>query len=226
MKLSIIIPSYNNSQRLTSLLKEIKKIKVPKVEKEIIIVNDASLGTSYERIKKMKGIIYVYHKKNTGKGGALRTGFKKATGDILLIQDDDLEYSCDNIPVLLEPILNNSSDVVYGSRRLNKKNKYSSQTYFLGGVFINTLFRIILRRNLTDSITGAKVMTRRVYNKIKPIETNGFEIEAELTAKIVRAGFKVREVPIAYLPRSHKEGKNIRWHHAFKLITALWKYSR
>lgn len=226
MKLSIIIPSYNNSERLTALLKEIKKIKVPQVEKEIIIVNDASLGTSYERIKKMKGITYLYHKKNTGKGGALRTGFKKATGDILLIQDDDLEYSCDNIPILLEPILNNSSEVVYGSRRLNKKNKYSSQTYFLGGVFINALFRIILRRNLTDSITGAKIMTRNVYNRIKPIETNGFEIEAELTAKIIRAGFNIREVPIAYIPRSHKEGKNIRWHHAFKLITALWKYSR
>src|SRR3989344_5032386 len=165
MKLSIIIPSYNNSQRLVALLKEIKKIKVPQVEKEIIIINDASPDVSYERIKKMKGIIYLFHKKNTGKGGALRTGFKKATGDILFIQDDDLEYSCDNIPILLEPILNNSSEVVYGSRRLNKKNKYSSQTYFLGGVFINTLFRIILRRNLTDSITGAKVMTRNVYNK-------------------------------------------------------------
>lgn len=224
--LSIIIPSYNPGKRLLVLIKKLKALNLPVISKEIIVVNDGSRDPIYNDVKKEKGIIYIEHRKNKGKGGAVKTGFLKAKGDILLIQDDDLEYDTENITGLIKPLLLGKSDVVYGSRRLNKNNKYSSKMYLWGGSFVNLLISLFLRQNITDSITGAKAFTRKVYEKIKPIESHGFEIESEITAKIVKNGFKILEVPITYYPRSRKEGKNIRWHHGFKLVWALLKYSR
>jgi len=223
--LSIIIPSYNAGDRILTLLKKLKTLHVPQVQKEIIVINDASKDPVYKQVSGQEGVIYLEHSKNKGKGGALRTGFKRATGDILLIQDDDLEYDVRNIPKLLSPILSGEAEVVFGSRRLNKKNKYASMAYFLGGSFVNFVVKVFLRQNITDAITGSKVFTRKVYEEIKPIESQGFDIESELTVKIVKSGFRIVEVPIIYSPRTRKEGKNIRWYHAFKLITALWKYS-
>ncbi len=225
MLLSIIIPSYNSGERLVELIKRLQKIKIKNIKSEIIIINDASKDPIYNKIRTLRNITYIEHKENKGKGGSVRTGFENARGDILLIQDDDLEYIPEDIPKLIEPIIKKKTEVVYGSRRLNKNNKYSSWTYFFGGAFINMLFRIFLRTSLTDAITGSKVITRNVYNHIKPIEVKGFEIEAELTAKILHKGFTILEIPIRYIPRTHKEGKNIRWHHAFRIIKTLLSYS-
>lgn len=223
-KLSIIIPAYNSASRLPILISKLKKISIKNSEIEIIVVDDASKDDTYERVKKNSGIRLIHHMKNTGKGGAVKSGLSLATGDILLIQDDDLEYDPEDIPSLIAPIMNNEADAVFGSRRLNKKNKYISTSYNMGASFVNNLIKIIIGKNLTDPITGYKAFTREVYKKIQPIESKGFEIEAELTAKISRKGFKIVEVPITYSPRSVEEGKNIRWHHAFPIIKSIIKY--
>lgn len=224
MKVSIIIPAYNSADKIHKLIKRINEANFDKLQTEIIVVDDASKDNTHAELAKIKGIKTVRHKKNTGKGGAVRTGLKIATGDIFFIQDDDLEYDPLEIPKIIKPILLKKTEVVYGSRRLNKKNKYSSRLYYWGGILVDTVIRLVLRSSTTDAITGSKAFTRKVYNKIKPIETNGFEIEAEITAKIIKAGFIPHEIPIQYSPRSHTEGKNIRWHHAFPIFKTLIKY--
>lgn len=224
IKLSIIIPAYNSAQRLPVLISRLKKIRIKNFETEIIVVDDASKDTTYDKVKKISGIKLLHHIKNTGKGGAVKSGLSIATGNILLIQDDDLEYDPRDIPNIILPIINNESDAVFGSRRLNKNNKYISPSYNLGAKIVNTIIKMVIGKNFTDPITGYKAFTREVYEKIQPIESKGFEIEAELTAKISKKGFKIVEVPISYSPRSVEEGKNIRWHHAFPIIKSIIKY--
>ena len=224
LKLSIIIPAYNSAPKLPHLISKLKKLSIKNSETEIIVVDDASKDDTYEKIKKISGIKLIHHIKNTGKGGALKSGLSVATGDILLIQDDDLEYNPEDIPSLISPIIKNEADAVFGSRRLNKKNKYISTSYKVGATIVNNIIKIIIGKNLTDPITGYKAFTKEVYRQIQPIESKGFEIEAELTAKISKKGFKIVEVPISYSPRSIEEGKNIRWHHAFPIIKSIIKY--
>lgn len=225
MRISIVIPAYNSNLRVTQLIKKIKKVDFKKNDIEIIVVNDASKDETLQLLKKVKGIRLINHKKNTGKGGAVATGLNASKGDILFIQDDDLEYDPLDIPKIIEPILKNKAKVVYGSRRLNKKNTYSSPLYYWGGVFIDSIISITIRYPLSDAITGSKAFTREVYNAIAPLETKGFEIEAEITAKILRGKFKIIEVPISYTPRSHSEGKNIRWLDAIPIVKTALKYA-
>lgn len=222
--LSIIVPAYNSAQRLPALISKLKKISIKNFNIEIIVVDDASKDNTYGVLEKISGIKLLHHIKNVGKGGAVKSGLSIATGDILLIQDDDLEYDPKDIPSLISPIINNEADAVFGSRRLNKKNNYISPSYNMGATIVNNLIKIIIGKNLTDPITGYKAFTREVYKKIQPIESKGFEIEAELTAKISKNNFKIKEVPISYSPRSIEEGKNIRWHHAFPIIKSAIKY--
>ena len=229
MKVSIIIPAYNESETILTLLKKISRIPTSKNQKEIIIVNDGSTDDTLEKIvefsRNKKNIIIINKKKNAGKGFAIKVGLEKASGDILLIQDADLEYDASNIPYLIKKMISAHTQILYGSRRLNKKNEYSSLPYFLGGVLINTIIALIVRRNLTDSISGTKLFTRNVYNKIKPITSKGFEIDVEITAKAIKKGFDVQEVPITYFPRTHNQGKKIRWFHSFRIILTLIRYS-
>lgn len=225
MKISIIIPSFNSCLRVAEVIKRIKATSFGSHTKEIIVVDDCSLPETKAVLKKIKNIILIHHPTNTGKGGAVRTGLARATGNILIIQDDDLEYDPRQIPVLIRPLLARKADAVFGSRRLNKANSYSSPLYYFGGVFVDQLISFTLQTKLTDAITGAKAFTRNVYNKILPIKSNGFEIEAELSAKIVKSGARLIEIPISYLPRTHKEGKNIRWHHVFPMIKTIAYYA-
>src|SRR3989344_5999987 len=195
MKLSIIIPAYNSEKKIRELIKRIKLVKMGNVKQEIIVIDDFSKDKTYQVLMKIKDIRVVHHKKNTGKGGALKTGFRLARGSIFLILDDDLEYDPKDIPSLLEPILSKKTQVVFGSRRLNKNNKYSTRMYYWGGVLLDTIISKVLKIHVTDAITGSKIFTREVYEKIKPIESKGFEEEAEITAKIIKKGFKLTEVP-------------------------------
>ncbi len=224
INLSIVIPAYNSASRLPLLISRLKKLSIKNIGIEIIVVDDASKDDTYEKVKKISGVKIIHHIKNTGKGGAVKSGLNITTGNILLIQDDDLEYDPNDIPSLISPIINNEADAVFGSRRLNKKNKYISASYNIGANLVNNIIKIVLGKNLTDPITGYKVFTREVYRKIQPIESKGFEIEAELAAKISKEGFKIVEIPISYSPRSIEEGKNIRWHHAFPIIKSALKY--
>lgn len=225
MKLSIIIPAYNSRKRLPQLIRDIRNVKFPRLSTEIIVVDDHSPDKTFEALKNVRGITLTRHKHNTGKGGAVRTGLSKASGDILYIQDDDLEYSPSDIPSVIKPIVKNRADVSFGSRHMNHQNTYSSLTYYLGGVFIDSLINLYLHSKISDALTGSKAFTKKVYETIRPIESNGFEIETEIAAKSVKYGFRIAEVPIHYNPRTHKEGKNIRWHHAFRILAALAKFS-
>lgn len=225
MIISIIIPAYNSNQRVVGLIDRIKKVNFKKNTVEIIVVNDASTDNTLALLHGIKKINLISHKKNTGKGGAVSTGLKASKGDILFIQDDDLEYDPLDIPKIIEPIIKNRTEVVYGSRRMNKKNTYSSPLYYWGGVFIDSIISLTLRYPLSDAITGSKAFTRGVYLAIAPLETKGFEIEAEITAKIIKNKFKIIEIPISYSPRTHSEGKNIRWLDAIPIVKTAIKYA-
>lgn len=225
MKLSIIVPAYNSRKKLPQLIKRIRKVKFEGLTTEIIVVDDCSPDKTFEVVKQFHGITLIRHEQNTGKGGAVRTGLAKATGDILYIQDDDLEYDPNDIPRIIEPILSKKADVSFGSRHMNHKNSYSSLTYYLGGIFIDFLINLYLKSNITDALTGAKALTKKAYKAIQPIESNGFEIETEIAAKAVKNHLRISEIPIHYYPRTHKQGKKIRWHHAFRILAALAKFA-
>lgn len=224
--LSIIIPAYNEEKTIEKLVSRLKEAKLEGIKKEILVVNDASQDLTLEKLKKIKGIKILSHKRNMGKGAAVKTGLENSQGDILLIQDADLEYDPGDIRKIIEPILNKRAEIVFGSRNLAGRKSYSSLVFFVGGLLIEFITNKILNTNLTDSLTGSKAFTRKVYKRISPIKSNGFEIEAEITAKSVKSGFKIIEVPISYKARTIKEGKKIKWYHAFELLDAVWKYSR
>lgn len=219
MKLSIIIPVYNEKNTLLDILKKVEEVQTLGLEKEIVLVDDCSSDGTRDILKKLEDRYAVaYHDKNQGKGAALRTGFARAKGDIILIQDADLEYHPKEYPNLLKPILENRADVVYGSRNLSK-NPMSSLRYHLGGRFTNWILNIACGSHLTDFWTCYKVFRTPVIKSIK-LESNGFDIEEEMTIKLLKKGYKIVEVPIDYFPRSLKEGKKIRPKDG---LIAIWK---
>ncbi len=224
MKVSIVIPAYNSREFLPTLLKKILKVRFGKIRTEIIVVDDCSPDNTYEVVKPFRTVKLIRHKKNTGKGGAIRDGFAKATGDILYIQDDDLEYDPEDILKVVKPILEGKAEVCLSSRHMDKKNKYSSQLYRFGGHMIDSLINIYLGTKISDTLSGPKAFSRAAYNKIKPIESTGFELETELVAKIVKRKISIAQVPVRYYPRTFEQGKNIRWHHGFRILAALTKY--
>lgn len=224
MKISIIIPAYNSRRLLPHLIQKIRKVNFKKLRTEIIVVDDCSPDKTYEVVKKEKDIILIRHQKNMGKGAAMRTGFKKATGDILYMLDDDLEYHPGDIPKVIKPILDHQADVTFSSRHLNPRNKYSSLFYRFGGHLIDSLINLYLGIHLSDSLSGPKAFSRYAYNQIRPIKSTGFELESELVAKTVKKKLRYTEVPVRYFPRTHKQGKNIHWYHGFRILAALPRY--
>lgn len=238
MKLSIIIPVYNEEKTLIKILRKVESVKLPSVgcseiKKEIILVDDCSNDKSREILKKLekKGKYKIlYHKANGGKGRALRTGFRHATGDIILIQDADLEYDPNDYPKLLKPILSGKTKVVYGSRFKSSKGKLKEKqhlTYLLhslGNWGLTQITNLLFWTRLTDMETCYKVFTRNVLKKIGKLRAQRFDFEPELTAKILKRGFKIKEVPIRYYSRDFDEGKKITWKDGVKAFWYLLKY--
>ena len=226
-KISVLIPVYNEEKTVMPLLRKVENLKLPGIVKEIIIIDDGSTDKSETLIKsfiyKKKGIKLISLKNNQGKGASLKKGFSSATGDVLVIQDADLEYPPKNIKFLLKPILKNDAKVVYGSRKLNKNNRYSSFAYYLGGAFINFLIAKFIKQKALDFISGSKAFKSDVIKKIGPLNSKGFEFDTEISIKIVNSGYKIEEVPIIYNPRLHKDGKKIRWYHSFRIIWTIVK---
>lgn len=225
MKLSIIIPVFNEEKTIGEIIKKIKKVPIG-VDKEIIVINDGSFDNTkkiLEELKKEFGFILLEHQKNQGKGAAIKTGLSKATGDFVLIQDADLEYEPNDYPFLLEPFLKKEAKVVYGSRNL-LKNPRSSKSYFFGGQFLTFIFNLFFNEKLTDINTGYKVFAKEVFEKIE-LKENDFAFCEEITCKIKKLGYKIKEVPIHYYPRNFKEGKKIRWwRDGFKGLITILKY--
>lgn len=224
-KVSIIIPVYNEINHLEESLKRIEEIDFCGLEKEIIIVNDASNDGTFELLKTLnKDYKIFHHEVNLGKGAAIVTGLENVSGDIVVIQDADLEYHPKDYIKLIELILKNEARVVYGSRFINIKNsKGFSLSHKLGNIFLTFITNILFNTKLTDMETCYKAFDFEVIKDLK-IKSKRFEFEPEITAKILKKGITIKELPISYTGRKAKEGKKITWKDGFQAIFTLFKY--
>src|SRR5262249_48510255 len=207
MKLSIIIPVYNEA---TTIRQVVERVQATPYEKQIILVDDCSKDGSREIVRELQaGNVETYfHEVNQGKGAALRTAWSKATGDIVLIQDADLEYDPADYDALLNPILQGKADVVFGSRFVGYQRRCLLFWHSLGNQFLTLLANMLNDLNLTDMETGYKVFTREVRDAVR-IRSDRFGFEPEFTAKVAKKHFRIYEVPISYHGRGYKEGKKI-----------------
>ena len=208
-RLSIVIPVYNESNTIERLLEAVLRAPSPGFEKEILVVDDASTdGTSavLEKLSATQPFIHLRHAVNAGKGAAIRTALKKASGDAVLIQDADLEYDPADYPALLAAY-GESAPIVYGSRNLNRTGR-GYLAYYLGGRFLTTVLNTLFRAALTDINTGYKLFRRDVLASL-PLRADRFDFCEEVTAEALKAGYSIREVPIHYHPRTLAAGKKI-----------------
>jgi len=227
MKLSILIPAYNEEQSIQKVMLEIRSEDLTACgisEKEIILINDGSTDKTVQMATSViPAIKVVHHVKNQGKGAALTSGMPHVSGDIILIQDADLEYSPTLYPLLIRPIVNEGADIVYGSRFLHKGHPEKMRlSYFLANRFGTMLTNLLNGTHLTDPMTCFKVFRKKTLEGIK-LTCRGFGTDAELNAKVTKKGFKVREVAIPYKARTFKEGKKF---HPLCSLNVLWSIIR
>jgi glycosyltransferase involved in cell wall biosynthesis len=221
MHISVVIPVYNEVSTIREIVVRVQAVDL---EKEIIIVDDGSTDGTREQLEEISqsydNLRVLYHDRNQGKGAALRTGFEVVTGDIVIIQDADLEYDPREYPVLLEPILDGRADIVYGSRFLGGPHRVLFFWHYLGNRFLTLLSNMLTNLNLTDMETCYKVFKKEVLDNIK-IKSNRFGFEPEFTAKVAKKGFRIYETPISYSGRTYAEGKKIGWKDGIKAIFAI-----
>lgn len=230
MKLSIIIPVYNEERTIKQLLNKAAVVKLPGlIEKEIIVISDGSTDATDRILSAEKNIKFLRHEKNKGKGAAVKTGLKYATGDFIIIQDADLEYNPSDYSKLLKPILEDKAGVVYGSRLVNYplklwgKNKTVLPTHLIANKFLTFLTNLLYKSSLTDMETGYKIFKREILQNIS-LKSSGFEFEPEITAKILKSGIHIVEVPVKVVPRTYAEGKKIGLIDGFFAVWTLIKY--
>jgi glycosyltransferase involved in cell wall biosynthesis len=223
MKLSVIIPVYNEAG---TILDVVKRVQETPYDKEIIVVDDCSTDGTVEVLKKIEGdgIIVLFHKFNQGKGASIRTAMTRITGDFVIIQDADLEYHPSEYPRLLTPLLEGKADVVYGSRFLGGPHRVLFFWHALGNRIITILSNILTDLNLSDMETGYKAFRSEILKKIE-IKSNRFGFEPEITAKIAKMGCRIYEIPISYWGRDYTEGKKISWRDGLAAIYWIVKYN-
>lgn len=224
MKISIIIPVFNEKKSIEEIIKRVQAVDVG-LEKEIIIVDDCSQDGTRQILEKLNypNMKLFFHSKNKGKGAALQTGFSKAEGDIILIQDADLEYDPKEYHKLLEPILDGRADVVYGSRFLGGPHRVLFFWHYVGNKILTMLSNLTSNLNLTDMETCYKVFKKEILNKIK-IKSKRFGFEPEVTIKFAKLKCRIYEVPISYSGRDYSEGKKIGWKDGIAAIFHIIRY--
>jgi glycosyltransferase involved in cell wall biosynthesis len=227
MRVSIVIPVYNEANTILTLLDRVMAVDLP--DKEIIVVDDGSGDGTREKLKILSesanpSLKLVYHEKNKGKGAALRSGFAAAEGDIIIIQDADLEYNPSEYPKLLAPIIEGNADVVYGSRFKGEgPHRVLFFWHYVGNKFLTLLSNMVTDLNLTDMETCYKVFKKEILSKFQ-LRENRFGFEPEFTAKVAKHDLIIYEVGISYAGRTYKEGKKIGWKDGFRAIWCLIKY--
>lgn len=226
MKVSIVIPCFNEAETIENIVQAV--LSVPLTNREIIIVDDSSTdGTKEILSTKIKDLVdkIIFHESNQGKGAALRSGFANVTGDVVVIQDADLEYNPQEYPILLQPILDGKADVVYGSRfQGGQAHRVLYFWHYVGNQILTLLSNMFTNLNLTDMETGYKAFRIEILKQIK-IEENHFGVEPELTAKFAKLGCRIYEVGISYNGRTYKEGKKINWKDGLQALWCILKYN-
>lgn len=230
-KISIVIPCYNESKTIEELLNRVLKADTLDLEKEIIVVDDGSIdGTKsiLEKYKEIYNFKIIFHKKNQGKGGALKTGFLESTGDIVLVQDGDLEYDPDEYSMLIEPILKEKADVVYGSRFMGgKPHRVVYYWHSVMNNFLTTFSNMLTNINLTDMETCYKIFRGDLIRKLAPkLISKRFGFEPEITARLAKIkDIRFYEVGVSYYGRTYDEGKHIKWTDGLKAVWEIIKYN-
>ncbi|WP_448600226.1 glycosyltransferase family 2 protein [Thermoleptolyngbya sp.] len=226
MKLPVVVPCYNELGTIGQVVEAVRRSPIQNLE--IIIVDDCSTDGTRELLQShIEPLVdqVLYHPKNRGKGAALRTGFAAATGDIVIVQDADLEYDPQEFPILIEPILKGKADVVFGSRFMSDRpHRVVYFWHMVGNKFLTLLSNMMTNINLSDMETCYKAFRREVIQSIR-IQENRFGFEPEITAKVAKAGCRIYEVGISYYGRTYKEGKKIGWKDGFRAIYCILKYN-
>lgn len=245
MKLTVLVPCYNEKDTICEIVEHARSVELrlkvwdgvshpsePQgmvevtLEREIVIVDDGSKDGTRDLLPdlaRLPDVFVYYHAQNTGKGGAVRTAIEKSTGDILLVQDADLEYDPRDYPGLLQPILERRSQVVYGSRFLGGPRKTMFFSHMLGNKLLTLCCNILYDTILSDMETGYKVFTRKVVDGMQ-LKSRGWGFDPEITARILRRGYRIYEVPISYTGREFNEGKKISWRDGLTVLWTLLKY--
>jgi glycosyltransferase involved in cell wall biosynthesis len=223
MNLSVVIPVFNEAQNIREIL---RRVQATKLAKEIVVVDDGSQDGTRDILKKLDGrgkVRVILHEKNKGKGAAVVTGLNAAKGDVLLIQDADLEYDPRDYLALLQPIQEGVADVVYGSRFLGGPHRVTMFWHLVANKLLTLLTNILYNTILTDMETGYKVFRRKVIEDMK-LRAKRFDFEPEFTAKVLKRNHRIYEVPISFNPRDYAQGKKIKLKDAFEAVWTLLKY--
>ena len=225
MKLTIIMPAYNEKETIAEIVRKVQAVDVG-CEKELIIVDDASIDGTKDVLKSMIGqpnLRIIFHEKNCGKGAAIRTGVAHVTGEIVLIQDADLEYDPQDYPRLLRPILEGRADVVYGNRFHGETHRVLYFWHAVGNRMLTLACNILTNLNLSDMEVGYKAFRADIFHRIR-IRSDRFGFEPEVTGKVAKLGCRIYEVPISYYGRTYAEGKKITWRDGFEALWCIVRY--
>lgn len=229
MKLSIVIPIYNEKNTILEIIEKVEEVNVGAVEKEIILVDDGSTDGTREILKGLEDKYkVVYHSKNQGRSMSVRTGFAAASGEVVLVQDADFEFNPQNYPALIRPILEGKVDIVFGSRFLNKDYHHVFLLFHVANKALTGLSNILTGMHLTDMLTGHKVFKKEVIREILPhLTSERFELDSELVVQISRRKYRICEVPLLFQGRSrtYKEGKKIHWKDGLVIFWSIIKFN-